>query len=156
MVEDMIIVCQTFDRHFCINVWQKISGVDVQKTEKITVRLTRDQIDTLSIIVTQENIDSISEVVRTAVQEFIRNHSAPIIGESIDVKIPKEDVRKLNTLVECGDFLSAQEIIRVAVKEYVDKRLNRILETGTTMEDVEKKRMLHEEEESKISEYVKK
>ena len=72
------------------------------------------------------------------------------------MKIPKEDVRKLNTLVECGDFLSAQEIIRVAVKEYVDKRLDRILETGTTMEDVEKKRMLHEEEESKISEYVKK
>ena len=156
MTEDMTIICRTFDRHFCINVWQKISGVSMQKTEKITVRLTRDQIDTLSIIVTQENISSISEVVRAAVQEFIRSHSAPLIGETIDVKFPKEDVRKLNTIIECGDFLSAQELIRVAVKEYVDKRLDKILETGTTMEDVEKRRMLHAEEESKISEYVKK
>jgi Arc/MetJ-type ribon-helix-helix transcriptional regulator len=128
----------------------------VQKTEKITVRLTRDQIDTLSIIVKQENVGSISEAIRASVQEFIRNHSAPLIGEIIGVKFPKEDVRKLNTIIECGDFLSAQELIRVAVKEYVDKRLDRILETGTTMEDVEKRRMLHEEEESKISEYVKK
>jgi len=128
----------------------------VQKTEKITVRLTPDQIDTLNTIVKQENIGSISEAVRAAVQEFMENHSAPMIGEIINVKFPKEDVRKLNTIVECGDFLSANELIRIAVKEYVDKRLDRILETGTTMEDVEKKRMLREEEESKISKYVKK
>lgn len=134
----------------------KILGVYMQKTEKITVRLTPDQIDTLNTIVKQEKFGSISEIIRKSVEGFIKNQITPLKGKSVEVKFPKEDVRKINVIVECGEFLSAQELIRAAVKGYVNKKLDEILEKGRRMDEMEKKRILREEEEAKVGEYANK
>lgn len=128
----------------------------MQKTEKITVRLTRDQIDTLNTIVKQEKFGSISEAIRTSVEEFIKNQIAPLKGKYVEVKFPEEDVRKINVIVECGEFLSGQELVRTAVKEYVNRKLDEILEKGRRMDEMEKRRITHEEEEAKLGKYMEK
>ncbi|MDI6916730.1 MAG: hypothetical protein QMC80_02910 [Thermoplasmatales archaeon] len=127
----------------------------MQKTEKITVRLTPDQIDTLNTIVKQEKLGSVSEAIRGSVEEFIKSRITPVQGAQIEVKFPRGDLRKINVIVECEEFLSAQELIRTAVKEYVNKKVDETLERGRRMDEMEKRRIFREEEEAKISKYMK-
>jgi len=81
---------------------------------------------------------NLSEVVRTAIENFLAEKFAPRNIEKISVDLPKSTVAMLAKLVEAGDAVDLDDAIRTAVREYVRRQISLLAK-----EDIEKK--LHEE-----------
>jgi Arc/MetJ-type ribon-helix-helix transcriptional regulator len=87
-------------------------------TERITVRLPADRLILLQSLVTEGKYDNISDVVRTAVDEFVEEHFTSENIAKITVDFPKNNVMELESLVRNGDSISLDDAIRNAVREY--------------------------------------
>ena len=92
-------------------------------TERVTVRLSSEQIAMIQQLIDENNFDTVTDVVRTALEEFLQKYFSPEHIKKITVDLPKSNVLKLEELVKDGDSVSLDDAIRTAVREYTKDRL---------------------------------
>ena len=91
---------------------------------RITIRLSRNAAEKMEELVRSGEFKNLSEVVRTAIENFLAEKFAPRNIEKISVDLPKATVAMLTQLVEAGDAVDLDDAIRTAVREYVRKQIS--------------------------------
>lgn len=92
-------------------------------TERVTIRVPSDQVILMQHLVDNGEYDNLSDVVRTALEEFMSTRFTPENVEKITIDFPKGNVLELESLVKNGDSVSLDDAIRNAVREYTRVRL---------------------------------
>ncbi|MGC8585046.1 MAG: ribbon-helix-helix domain-containing protein [Thermoplasmata archaeon] len=96
---------------------------DDEKNEfRITVRLDKDLYDALNRLVEEGGIKSISELVRSALLEYIDEHMKSENKNYIitKIKLTKIELEKIREIIENGEFIDEQEVIRNAIRRYLE------------------------------------
>jgi len=91
---------------------------------RITIRLSRNAAEKMEQLVKSGEFKNLSEVVRTAIENFLAEKFSPKNIEKISVDLPKATVAMLNQLVEEGDAVDIDDAIRTAVREYVRRQIS--------------------------------
>lgn len=91
---------------------------------RITIRLSRNAAEKMEELVKSGEFKNLSEVVRTAIENFLAEKFAPRNIEKISVDLPKSTVAMLVKLVEAGDAVDLDDAIRTAVREYVRRQIS--------------------------------
>jgi Arc/MetJ-type ribon-helix-helix transcriptional regulator len=92
-------------------------------TERITVRLSPEMAELVQRLVDNGEYANVSDVIREALDEFLRTRFATGNINRITVDIPKAKVIELESLVQDGDSISLDDAIRNAVREYTKARI---------------------------------
>ncbi len=91
-------------------------------TQRITVRIPNDMADNLQGLVDKGEYSTMSDAIRTAIDDFIQSKNAPEHISKVTVDLPKKKVNEIKGLVEEGDSISIDDAIRTAVREYVKEK----------------------------------
>jgi|GEM_PF-3493339 len=103
-----------------------------KQSGKITIRLSEDKIEAIEQIVKEGEYESISEVVRHALDYFLDARPKP--GETtrkVVVEIPSRDHDLLEEYKSEGLIVSEQDAIRAAVAKWLEEFPNKELENLT-------------------------
>ncbi|MDR0791156.1 MAG: ribbon-helix-helix protein, CopG family [Methanomassiliicoccaceae archaeon] len=95
----------------------------MSQTERITVRLPSDKAELVQTLVDRGDYANVSDVIREALDEFLKTRFATGNSDRVTVELPKAKVIELETLVQDGDSVSLDDAIRNAVREYTRARL---------------------------------
>ena len=92
-------------------------------SERITIRLSAEEMIMIQKLVNEGYFDSITSLVRFALDEFLGKHYSPDYVKKITVDLPKGNVVKLENLVKEGEAISIDDAIRNAVREYTRSKV---------------------------------
>ena len=92
-------------------------------TERVTIRIAKDDIDKMQDLVLSGQFDTITDIIRDAISELLERYYPPENVEKVTVDLPKNNAVQLETLVNDGDSISIDDAIRNAVREYTRTRL---------------------------------
>ena len=92
-------------------------------TERVTVRLTSDTAELIQRLIDSGEFSSVSDVIREALDEFLKLRFPSGNVERVTVELPRSKVLELESLVQDGDSVSMDDAIRNAVREYTRSRL---------------------------------
>ena len=98
------------------------------ESERVTIRLPHERIQSLQALVDQGKFPTISDAIRAAIDKFVEGEFTPEDIEKITVEVPKGNVVNLKQLVQDGDSVSVDDAIRNAVREYIRKRGSKAME----------------------------
>ncbi|MCL2785788.1 MAG: ribbon-helix-helix protein, CopG family [Methanomassiliicoccaceae archaeon] len=94
--------------------------------ERITVRLPPDTAELVQRLVDSGKFQNVSDVIREALDEFLRVRFPSGNVERVTVELPKAKVIELESLVQDGDSVSMDDAIRNAVREYTRSRIRSV------------------------------
>ena len=97
----------------------------MSSTERVTIRLSTDSVDKMQELVASGQFETITDVIRAAVEEFLGKYYSPDNVKKVTVDLPKSNAVELETLVNDGDSISLDDAIRNAVREYTRTRLTK-------------------------------
>lgn len=98
------------------------------ESERVTIRLPQDKIHAMQTLVKSGDYDTLSDVIRAAIDRFLDFKFSPDYIRKLTVELPKGNVVELQQLVKSGDSVSVEDAIRNAVREYVRRRLHKAIE----------------------------
>jgi len=98
------------------------------ESDRVTIRIPPEKIHSLQQLVKKGEFDTISDVIRAAIDRFIDQKFAPDYIRKLMIELPKGNVVDLQSLVKAGDSVSIEDAIRNAVREYVRKRVAKSVE----------------------------
>lgn len=96
-------------------------------TERITIRIPSEKSAQLQSMVDSEEFSNISDVIRTAIDEFLKERDVSDNIHRVRVELPKAKVIELEALVKEGDSVSMEDAIRNAVREYTRTRIKNVV-----------------------------
>ena len=88
-------------------------------SEKITIRLTPDQVESLDSIMLDRDIDSRSQVIRMAIESFISENLKDVSSQKVVLHLPNNTVNRLIDCISSGDILSIESGIQIAVDRHI-------------------------------------
>ena len=88
-------------------------------TEKVTFRLTPDQVENLDSIMLDRDIQSRSHVIRMAIESFISENLIDAAAQKVVVHLPTNTVNRLVDCVSAGDVLNIENAIQMSVDHYL-------------------------------------
>ncbi len=96
-------------------------------SSRITIRLSPSATEKLQKLVESGEYKNISEVVRTAIEDFLAEKFSPKNIKRVTVDLPKKTTGLLLELVNSGDVeaVDMNDAIRMAVKEYVRRYVSK-------------------------------
>ncbi len=98
--------------------WRAISlGAN---SEKITIRLTPDQVENIDSIMLNRDIKSRSKVIRMAIENFISENLIDVSSQKQIVHLPNSILNRLEDCVSAGDVLSIETAFQIAIDRYLD------------------------------------
>jgi len=92
-------------------------------TERITVRLSPEKAELVQKLVDSGEYANVSDVIREALDDFLKVRFSSGNLNRITVELPKSKVVELEALVQDGDSISLDDAIRNAVREYTKARI---------------------------------
>ncbi len=95
-------------------------------SERVTVRVSEDQLSKIQALVDEGVFDTVTDVIRCALDEYLAQHFSPENMRKVSVDLPRRNVLELETLVKDGDSISLDDAIRDAVREYTRSRVHNI------------------------------
>ena len=107
-----------------------ISRVDIRRTvemtasERVTVRITKEQLLLIQDLIDKGKFGTITEIVVSALDEFLGKYYSPENIRKVTVDLPKGNMIRLEELVRDGDSISIDDAIRNAVREYTRNRVS--------------------------------
>ncbi len=90
---------------------------------RITIRVSEDLVKKLQHIVDNYNYSSVSEAIRSALNEFIAKYDADNTN-NIDLKLPRKVYNELENEVNTGNAISVDDLIRFILREYAKNKTN--------------------------------
>ena len=94
--------------------------------ERVTVRMPGEAYELMQQLIDGDKFESVSDVIRAAVDDFLAKRFTPENVEKVTVDLPKTKVLELESLVRDGDSISLDDAIRNAVREYTRVRSNNV------------------------------
>lgn len=91
---------------------------------RITIRLSESDMINMESIMDKHNFESISEIIRMALREFIDKYLDTGLSKRVEVQLTKKMVSDLNEIIEKGEAISIDDLIRSVLKEYTAKKVN--------------------------------
>ncbi|MFG1519920.1 MAG: ribbon-helix-helix domain-containing protein [Thermoplasmataceae archaeon] len=90
---------------------------------RITIRVSEDTMRKLEELVESYNFESVSDVVRKAIQDLIqRNETGK--ARKMDISISKRVLENLNREVTDESPLSLDDLVKAVLREYTSRVLN--------------------------------
>ncbi len=90
--------------------------------ERITIRISEEQLRLIQDMIDNGRSDSISDVIRAALEEYLAKFYSPENVRKLTVDLPKGSVMELESLIKEGSAISIDDAIRDAVREYTRER----------------------------------
>jgi Arc/MetJ-type ribon-helix-helix transcriptional regulator len=100
----------------------------MSESERVTIRIPQDKVGALQALVDQGKFPTISDAVRAAIDEFVKNELTPEYIEKMTIELPKGNVVELEQLVNKGDSISIDDAIRNAVREYIRLKMSKAVD----------------------------
>ncbi len=97
------------------------------ESTRITIRISGEAYKKLEELLKTGEFKNMSDVIRTAIQEFLKTRFSPPNVSKIPVELPKSIMDSIDILVESGDAIDKEDLIRLAVREYVNRRIKEIV-----------------------------
>ncbi len=92
-----------------------------RSSERITIRLTPDQVENMDTIVLNQDFKSRSQALRVAIENFIEEQIIESRGEKVVVEVPRKIMMRLDDLIIDGYVNNRQEATREAIREFILK-----------------------------------
>lgn len=132
----------------------------MQKKEKVTVRLPRDMLDSLTEI-TQKEGKRLSDCIREAIKEYTESKTTPFLVEEKITKVTIElhpvQMEKLQMLIDYyGEGKNIPDAVMSAIKWYISKRPSELDKEQKQLEKLQKKREIVSEIKTSVKERLKK
>ncbi|MCL4344952.1 MAG: ribbon-helix-helix domain-containing protein [Candidatus Thermoplasmatota archaeon] len=86
---------------------------------RITIRVSEEDLDRLMKIREISKYETISEVIRDAIKEFLEKYDQESNVKNVQVKLTSRMVENLNSVIQNGEAISIEELIRTILKEYM-------------------------------------
>lgn len=93
-------------------------------SEKITIRLTPDQVENIDTIMLSREIKSRSKVIRMAIENFISENLTDVSAQKVIFHLPNGTVDRLVDCVSAGDAISVESAIQISVDRYLESISN--------------------------------
>ncbi|MGN1044487.1 MAG: CopG family transcriptional regulator [Candidatus Methanomethylophilaceae archaeon] len=93
-------------------------------SERVTVRITKEQLLLIQDLIDKGKFDTMTEVVVSALDEFLGKYYSPENIQKVTVDLPRGNMVRLEELVRDGDSVSIDDAIRNAVREYTRNRIS--------------------------------
>ena len=100
---------------------------DILESVRITIRISGEAYKKLEELLKSGEFKNMSEVIRAAIQEFIKSRFTPPNISKIPVELPKNVMDNIEVLIESVDAVNKEDLIRMAVRDYVSRRIQEIL-----------------------------
>ncbi|GGM73411.1 hypothetical protein GCM10007108_09290 [Thermogymnomonas acidicola] len=94
---------------------------------RITVRISEKTMEKLEEMVESFQYESISDIIRRAIDEFVERHHSSGPVSRVDVLIPRKILEDLERDVSQGTAISIEDLIRLILRDYTASRINREL-----------------------------
>lgn len=91
---------------------------------RITIRLSEDDMDRMERLLDRYNYESISEIIRIALREFLEKNDDEGINKKVEVQLTRKMVDDLNSLLQRGEAVSIDDLIRSVLKEYTRNKIS--------------------------------
>ena len=89
-------------------------------SEKITIRLTPDQVEDIDSIMLKHDNRSRSQVIRMALENFISENLIDASSQKVVVHLPNNTINRLMDCVASGDALSLENAIHLSVDRFLN------------------------------------
>ncbi len=99
----------------------------LMESTRITIRISGEAYKKLEELLKTGEFKNMSDVIRTAIQEFLKSRFSPPNISKIPVELPKAIMDSIDILVDSGDAVDKEDLIRQAVREYVNRRIKEIV-----------------------------
>lgn len=113
-------------------------------SEKITIRLTPDQVENIDSIMLNRDIRSRSKVIRMAIENFISENLIDLTSQKQIIHLPNTVINRLEDCISSGDVLNIETAIQIAIDRYLaqisDYYLKQRIELRNARLDEQKKR----------------
>ena len=91
--------------------------------ERVTIRISEEQLRLIQDMIDRDMAESISDIVRSALEEYLSKYYSPENIRKLTVDLPKGSVIELETLIKDGGAVSMDDAIRDAVRAYTRERI---------------------------------
>ncbi len=103
---------------------------------RITVRLTKETMSQLEELVDNFQYETVSDIVRRAIDEFIERNYRKGPASKIDLVLPKKMIAELETEIDQGSAISLDDLIRVILRDYTLNKINKEIKEISKEENV--------------------
>ena len=110
---------------------------------RITVRVSEDTMEKLEELVDLFNFDSVSDIIRKAVDEFIERNYSTASKKKVDLLIPRNVIDEVQEEVDQVEKISLEDLVRIVLKNYTARKMNeemKNLVTGNIEKDKKTRR----------------
>ncbi|MDS0256323.1 ribbon-helix-helix domain-containing protein [Thermoplasmatales archaeon AK] len=95
---------------------------------RITVRISKETMSQLEELVENYQYETVSDVIRRAIDEFIERNYRKGPTSKIDLVLPKRVLQGLEKDVSEGTAISLEDLIRIILRDYTLNKLNKEIE----------------------------
>lgn len=92
---------------------------------RITVRISEQVMQKLEDMVENFQYESVSDIIRLAINEFIDKYDGKGGTSKVDLVLPKKVVEELEKDVDTGGAISLEDLIRLVLRDYTLKKVNK-------------------------------
>ncbi|MEM0154989.1 MAG: ribbon-helix-helix domain-containing protein [Thermoplasmataceae archaeon] len=92
---------------------------------RITVRISEDVMRKLEDMVENFQYESVSDIIRLAINEFIEKNEGKGGSSKVDLVLPKKVLEDLERDVDTGNAISLEDLIRIVLRDYTLKKVNK-------------------------------
>lgn len=121
------------------------------RSKKITLRVSEEELDTIQILVEKGGYDHISDFVRTALNLFVQSQMTPQYLKSVVVNIPIGLYDRCERIVQAGEAVSVQAEIEKSFEAHMHNKTERLVIEQNRMEKIEKHAMNREQRRSQFT-----
>ncbi len=89
---------------------------------RITIRVSEEMMEQLEELVDTFNFDSVSDIIRKAIEEFVERNSSPRSKKKVDLLIPRSVISDVQDEVDEVDKISLEDLVRIVLKNYTRKK----------------------------------
>jgi predicted DNA-binding protein len=89
-------------------------------SEKITIRLTPDQVENIDTIMLNRDIKSRSKVIRMAIENYISENLTDVTSQKVMVHLPNTTFDRLVDCVSAGDVLNIDSAVQISIDRYLE------------------------------------
>lgn len=105
-------------------------------SERITIRLTPDQVEALDTIVLNQTFNNRSHALRVAIENFIKEQTSAVRGVKVVVEVPRMVMIRIENFIDYGWLEDRHEFISEAIKEYMIIYENKYIKSYTQSKEL--------------------
>ncbi len=99
---------------------------------RITVRISEETMEKLEDLVDTFNFESVSDIIRRAIDDFIDKNYASARKKKVDLLIPRNVIDDVQQEVDQVDKISLEDLVRIVLKNYTARKMNEEMKNLTS------------------------